>query len=85
MGDDEAARALRERLNLFTEPGLLEKYVATSEFALELFDMFVTRIFGAQRPPGDHTTDMLRTLFEDFSLFSTGDGFRSHEFGGACS
>ena len=49
LRDSEATKALFEKFGLFKAPELLEKYVIASEAAVEVLDVFLSRVFGSER------------------------------------
>ena len=55
---------------MFKSPELLEKYVIASEVTVDVLDLFLSRIFGAERAPIDTTSGDLKTLWESFGGFS---------------
>ena len=68
LRDSDAAKELFEKVGLFKDPELLEKYVIASEVTVEVLDMFLSRVFGTERPSsGD-----LKSLGECFGFFSLG-------------
>ena len=64
LRDPEATRALFDRVGLFKDPELLEKYVVASEVTMGVVDLFLSRIFGAEKAALGNVSGDLRTLFD---------------------
>ena len=70
LRDSDAVTALFEKTGLFKSPELLEKYVIASEVTVDVLDLFLSRIFGAERASIDSNSGDLKTLWESFGGFS---------------
>ena len=69
LRDSEALKALSEKLGLFRDPEVLEKYVIASEVTAEVLDLFLARIFGTERASmGDGSGDA-KTICETLCGF----------------
>ena len=64
LHDSEAAKAVFEKTGLFKAPEVLEKYVIASEVTVEVLDLFLSRVFGAERASIGIGSSDLKTLWE---------------------
>ena len=64
LRDSEAAKALFEKLGMFKDPELLEKYVIASEVTVEVLDLLFCRVFGSERAPIGNASGDLSPLLE---------------------
>ena len=74
LSDSGAAKALLENLQLFKEPGVLEKYLIASEVSLEVLDMFFSRIFGNERTPGANSAELFNVIRESLDVEDRNSG-----------
>ena len=51
LSDTDAVRALSDKLGIFKDPQQLEQYVVASEVAVEVLDLFFSRVLGPGREP----------------------------------
>ena len=70
MRDSEAAKALFEKFGLFKDPELLEKFVMASEVTVEVLDVFLSRVFGAERVSIVNDSGCLKALCESLCVSS---------------
>ena len=59
-----------EKVGLFKTPELLEKYVIASEVTVEVLDLFLSRVFGAERANFGNDSGDLSALWESLGCFS---------------
>ena len=74
LRDSEAAKALFEKVGLFKSPELLEKYVIASEVTVEVLDVFLSRVFGTERPCISNESGDLKALWENLGCCSLSEG-----------
>ena len=74
LRDREAAKALFEKVVLFKSPELLEKYVIASEVTVEVLDVFLSRVFGTERPCISNESGDLKALWESLGCCSLSEG-----------
>ena len=70
LRDHEAAMGVFEKVGLFKTPELLEKYVIASEVTVEVLDLFLSRVFGAERATFGNDSGDLSALWESLGCFS---------------
>ena len=70
LRDHEAEMGVFEKVGLFKTPELLEKYVIASEVTVEVLDLFLSRVFGAERATFGNDSGDLSALWESLGCFS---------------